>query len=133
MQRIGTFCYFFKYFLFYILIICDFFTKSKVFMLLMVTLDKNSCKNLKGTRLLFCTNYSTISVNFFCTLKIEEFLIFTLFSALVFCNYVILECHILNISKATFPKQILDLPISYQLPDVNLQEFYVHSAYVINH
>ena len=52
---------------------------------------------------------------------------------LVFCNYLILGGHILNISKTIFPKLILHVRISYQLHDVRLQEFYIHSPYVKNH
>ena len=100
----------------------------------MVTLDKNLCKNftLRGQVFFFLYIILQLALTFFFTPKIEEFFNFTLFSTLVFCNFVILGAHILNISKTIFEKQILDLSISYQLPDVRLQEFYIHSAYVIN-
>ena len=53
-----------------------------------------------------------------------------LFFSLVFCNYVILGGHILNISKM-FPKLIFYLQLSYQLSDVLLKEFHIHSTCVI--
>ena len=53
-------------------------------------------------------------------------------SVLVFCNYVILKGHILNISKTIFSKLILDLRISHQLNGVCFKELYIHSAYVIS-
>ena len=34
---------------------------------------------IKGTCIIFCTNYSTISPNVYCTLKIEEVLNLTIF------------------------------------------------------
>ena len=52
---------------------------------------------------------------------------------LVFCNYVILRGHILNISKTMFPRLKLQVLISYQLHDVRLQELYMNSPYVENH
>ena len=42
----GTFSNIFNYFLFYILIICHFFSQNKFFMLLMVILYKNLCGNV---------------------------------------------------------------------------------------
>ena len=71
---------------------------------------------IKGTRLLFSTNFSTNSTNFYCTL-----------------NYVKLGGHILNISKTILPKLIFYLRLGYQIHNVSLQEFYTHSTYVINH
>ena len=52
----------------------------------MVILDKNLCKKcyIKGKRILFCTNYSTISTNVYCTLKIEEILNLTIFVPFIF-------------------------------------------------
>ena len=54
-------------------------------------------------------------------------------AALAFCNYVIFGIHIPNISKTVFPKLIFHLPFRYQPPDVLLNEFDMHSTYVINH
>ena len=50
----------------------------------------------------------------------------------VFCNYVVLRKHILNISKTIFMKLIFHLRGSDQLSDVVLQEFYTHSTCVVD-
>ena len=84
---------------------------------------------LKGTHILFCTNYSRISINVYCTLKIEEILNVIILPILAFCNYLILKGDILNISKTIFLQLILHRRIRYQLYDVDLKEFYIHSAY----
>ena len=78
---------------------------------------------IKETRILFCTNYSTISTNVYCTLKIAETLNLRILVRFVFCNYVILGGHFLNISRTIFLKVILHLRISYELHDVRLPEF----------
>ena len=81
---------------------------------------------MKEKRLLFSTINSTVCTKFYSTLKIEEILnlaIFVLFSFLQLRN---IRGHMLNISKTTFPKIIFHLRLSYQLPDVLLQEFYIH-------
>ena len=88
------FFYFYKYAFFYISIISEFFCKNKLFMLLRVTLQRNLCKKcyIKRTHLCSSVNYSTVT-----TIQNLEFL-----SSLVFCNYVILGGHILNISKKQY-------------------------------
>ena len=118
------FFYFYKYVFFYISIISELFCKNKLFMLLRVTLQRNLCKKcyIKRTHLCFSVNYSTVT-----TIQNLEFL-----SSLVFCNYVILGGHILNISETTFPKLIFHLLLSYKVPDVLLHEFYIPSRYAIN-
>ena len=70
---------------------------------------------IKGTPTILCTKYSTISTNVHCT---QEILNLTIFGLLIFCNYVILGGHILNISKTIFPKLILHMRIRDQLHDV---------------
>ena len=60
------------------------------------------------------------------TLENGEILNLTIFILLVFCNYVVLGRHIVNISKAMFTKLIFNLRVSDQLPDILLQGFYIH-------
>ena len=88
---------------------------------------------IKLIRVLFSANYSTIRTILYCTLKIEEILNLSIFVCLVFSNYVILVEPLLSISKTIFPTLIFHLRLKYQLPDVRLQKFYMHSTYVINH
>ena len=53
-------------------------------------------------------------------------------SFLVFCDFVVLRGHILNISKTVFAKLILHQQLRNQLPDAFLQKFHIHSMYAIN-
>ena len=81
---------------------------------------------MKRTRLLFSTNYSTVCTKFYSTLKIEAILNLTIFVLFSFLSLHNIREHMLNISKTIFPKMIFHLRLSYQLPDVFLQEFYIH-------
>ena len=106
------------------------------YFLLLVTLYKNWCQNvvLRGNGFVSLGILSTVVTKIYCALKIEEIInvtIFVVFS--FFFNYVILGRRILNISKTIFLKQIFHLQLSYQLTNVLLQEFYIHSTYVITY
>ena len=75
----------------------------------------------------------SVSCKFDWSLIVKETLILAIYSSLVFCYYIILGGHILNISKTIFPKLIFHLPLSYQISDVLLQEFHINFTYVIYH
>ena len=99
------FSYFFKYLIFCMLIICHFFSQNKVFILLMVVLYKNLCKNLtlRGHIFVFVQIILQLSLTFTAILTEKNILNLTIF--------------VRNI-RGTFPKLILHLGISYQLHDV---------------
>ena len=86
----------------------------------------------KGAGLFFPTNYSKVVTKIYCALKLERILNLTIFSSLVFSNFIISGRHVLNISRTTFLKLIFYLQLG-QFPDVLFREFYTHSMYVINH
>ena len=85
---------------------------------------------IKGKYLRFSTNYSAVVFRIYCALKIEKTVNHSLFS-LVFCDYVLLGRHILNIYKTVFPELIFHQKHRNQLPDVFFQEFYLYSSYLI--
>ena len=109
----GIFSYFLKYFLFYILIICDFFSGNKVFILLMVSLYKTLCKNvtLREHVLFFVQIILQLALTFIAHLK-EEILNLTIFVRFSFLQLRNIWGHVLNISKTIFPKLTLHLRIS---------------------
>ena len=83
------------------------------------------------TLLCFSKKFSIVVSKIYWGLENPEIVNLTFLSSLVFCNYIILGGHILNILKTKSPKLILHLQVSYQLPADLLQEFYIYSTYVI--
>ena len=126
------FSYFLKYVCYYISIISNFFCKKKLFILIKVTLYKNLCKkcHTKGTHLRFSRKNSTAVTKFYRALKVDGIL--ESLSSLVFCSEVVLGEHILIICKTRFMKLIFHMLLSYEVPDVLLEEFYIHSRYAMN-
>ena len=86
-----------------------------------------------GHFFVFLKIFVQLSLRFIGHLKKPEIVNLTFLSSLVFGNYVILGGHILNISKAKYPKLLFHLQLSYQLPADLLQEFCIHSTYLIFH
>ena len=84
---------------------------------------------MKGKPLRFFENYCASFTKKYWALEKKKLEICQFLSSLVFCNYVILGEHILNISKTIFTKLILHLRLRNRLPDVPLQEFYIHSTH----
>ena len=127
------FSYFLKYVFYYISIISDFFLKKNLFILPKVTLYKNLCKNviIRGHIFVFLEKNSTAATKFYCALKIDGIL--ESLSSLGFCNEVVLGEHILSICKTRFMKLIFHMLLSFEVPDVLLEEFYIHSRHAINH
>ena len=72
-----------------------------------------------------------LSLRFIACLKQKKLEIGQFLSSLVFCNYIILVGHIVNISKTTIPKLKLHLQLSDELPRVLFKEFYIHSMKII--
>ena len=74
--------------------------------------------NITGTLLSLLKNYCAAVAKKYWALKREEILKLTISPCLLFCNYVILGGHILNISKMIFTKLIFHLRFSDKLPHV---------------
>ena len=70
------------------------------------------------THILFGTNYSTISTNVYCTLKIEEISNPTIFVHFSFLQLRNITWTYSKFSKTIFLKLIFHLRITYQLNDV---------------
>ena len=87
---------------------------------------------INGTRPLFSTNYSALRSNVYCTPKTEEILNLTVCVRFRFLHLRNIRGDFLDIPKKILPKLILHLHRSYQLDDVRLQEYYIHSTYLIN-
>ena len=99
----------------------------------MLTLYENVCKKcyIKGTRLRLSTNLLRLQLSLRFTAHLRR----RNYESDNFCPlyFFLIGRHILNISKTIFPKLIFHLQLSYQVSDALLQEFYIHSTYVINH
>ena len=123
------FSYFLKYVFYYISIISDIFRKKWLFILLKVTLYKKLCKNviIKGHIFVFLEKNLQLSLS---ALKVDGIL--ESFSSLGFCNEVVLWEHIRSICKTRFMKLIFHMLLSYEVADVVLEEFYIHSKHAIN-
>ena len=87
---------------------------------------------MTGTLLRFLENYCAPVTQKYWALKKEELLNRPISPFFVFCNYVILGGHILNISKTIFTQQIFHRRLCDQLPHVLLQAFYIYSTSVIH-
>ena len=126
------FSYFLKYVFYYMSIISDFFRKKKLFILLKVTLYKNLRKNviIRGHIFAFLEKNSTAVTKFYRALKVDGIL--ESLSSLLFCKEVVLGEHILSICKTRFMKLIFHMLLSYEVPDVLLEEFYMHSRHAMN-
>ena len=59
-------------------------------------------------------------------LKIKKHFVFGIFNHYSFCNEVILGVSILNICQAKFSKFIFNVVLSYKVPYVLLQNFYIY-------
>ena len=100
---------------------------------ILVILYKKLRKNLILSRhiLLFLEIIIQLSLRFISHIKQKHLYIIKILLSLVFCNYVILGGHILNIYKTVFLKLIFHQQLRNQLTDALFQEFHKHSAYVI--
>ena len=98
---------------------------------------------IKGRLLRFSGSYFAVIIKTSWALKKEEIVNITIWvffisfvnivlEIYVFCNYVVLRRHILNISKTVFMKLIFHLQRSDELSDVVLQGFHINSTYVID-
>ena len=104
--------------------------------------------------MLFSENCSAVATKTYWAIKREENVNMTTFFLLAFCNYVILVEHILNNKQKTILNinnisetdissvishqlsvswVILISRLSDQLPDVLLQDFFIHYMYVLCH
>ena len=86
---------------------------------------KKFCRNviLRRQLVVFLSIILKTSLYYTGHLEIKKSLVFMFLTFLAFCNEVILEGRILNISKARLPTLVFHVVLSYELPNILFADY----------